>query len=418
MQRFAWLVLGSVAWLCMGACTQTHPPVESGGAAGGRPVGDGGAHVLDAGDIDGAAGDGAVVDGAAGDGAVVEGGDAAMASDRGEAGDDAVVDYEKLIELCAASPTGFDRTEQDAQLIDKLVGKWLDCRNSTGFHPQQDGVWFRRDQTWAALFFARNARVRVGTGADETGEWSVYREPDPGPQPPLLSVDQSNIVRPVFTREPIQLREADENAYLNRYVRLRDVLKEGPVELEVDACEDPIELPLLDQAAPLAPLEESGEGSGIVECKDGAVARTRAVRCPDIMQAYDPTGPYRGGRLVDLPNGGVALESECASDDDCQAGYVCQCATRLAPWTACVPGNCASEADCGGKECGAEESSCGEISGFFCRTDADECRSGARCPPDWFEDAERLEYSSYCVHGDRGAEGGAWMCRFWDGDCE
>jgi hypothetical protein len=83
---------------------------------------------------------------------------------------------------------------------------------------------FREDGTWAALFLDDTNHVRTGAGIDETGEWQIYREPDPGPQPPLLSVGRGFIVRPIFTSDPIQLRDADENVFLERYMRLRDVL--------------------------------------------------------------------------------------------------------------------------------------------------------------------------------------------------
>lgn len=48
-------------------------------------------------------------------------------------------------------------------------------------------------------------------------------EPDPGPQPALISV-RGHILRPVFTQNPTQLREADKNDFLETYVRLQDIV--------------------------------------------------------------------------------------------------------------------------------------------------------------------------------------------------
>lgn len=376
------LTLLALAW--MSACTSTHPPATVGPDAG-------------SGDRD------------------------AGAVEIDEAGEDATVDYDKLIALCEASPAEQRRYDDEAELVELLIGKWIDCRRSTGFHPDQDGVWFREDKTWAALFFGPNAAVRTGAGVDGTGEWDIYYEPDPGPQRPALSVGGGRIVRPAFTRDPIQLRNVsddEDGEFLDRYVRLRDVLQQGDAGIAEAGCDDPVELPLLVQDAPLAPLEASDQGSGIVRCKDGSMRRERAVLCPTLTERYG-SGLPRGGRNVTLPDdAGVALQSACETDDDCDAGYVCRCATDAAAWTECVPGNCASASDCRGKECGGQNGICGELDAFFCRTEEDACRVLTDCPPHWNEDEDRWLVGAFCTHDPTWRGRDVWGCEAFDGDCE
>jgi hypothetical protein len=306
-----------------------------------------------------------------------------------EAGDDARVDYDKLIALCEASPAQRAPYENEAELIELLIGKWIDCRNSTGFHADQDGVWFREDKTWAALFFGPDATVRAGAGIDGTGEWDIYYEPDPGPQRPALSVGGGLIVRPAFTRDPFQLRnvsEAEDGTYLRRYVRLRDVLREPDAAIPAASCEEPHELPLLVKNA-RGELEPSAEGSGIVRCADGSMNRERAVRCPVIDD-----------------------NAHCETDDDCEAGNVCRCATTALPSTACVPSNCASAADCASEECAAMLDGCGEPGAFYCRAETDQCRTEETCPPRWDEEgAYRL--SALCSHSSAQTP---WSCWYTD----
>jgi hypothetical protein len=234
--------LALLALACVTACTSTHSP-PTGGSSGsdGGPsrddagLTDAGSHDLDASDRDASYGDASIWDASVLDASNADAsnadasnadasyGDAAVP----EAGDEARVDYDKLIALCEASPAQRAPYENEAELIELLIAKWIDCRNSTGFHPDQDGVWFREDKTWAALFVAPNGAVSYGAGVDGTGEWDIYYEPDPGPQRPALHVGGGHIVRPAFTRDPFQLRnvsEDEDGQYLDRYVRLRDVL--------------------------------------------------------------------------------------------------------------------------------------------------------------------------------------------------
>jgi hypothetical protein len=326
-----------------------------------------------------------------------------------EAADDAVVDYDKLIELCSARPTDDITYDDEAELVELLVGKWLLCHYT--HTPARHGVWFRADRTWAELFFRADASVRVATGEGETGEWSIDRDSN-------VSLGPTEIAQPAFKRGPIQLREVDGTEQPNVYVRLRDVLKHD-ISATPDAggCEEPYELPLMVQDAPLADLDESDQGSGIVRCADGSIHRQREARCPVLTLEFDPTGGFNpSGIPVDLPDGGVAKRSECETDDDCDAGHVCRCATSIVRWTQCVPSNCASAADCDGRECGGQHFPCGELGAFACRTEEDECRVGETCPPGWSRDGQQWLVGAgaqFCGGGTQ-----RWRCSYWDGDCE
>ncbi|MEK6608301.1 MAG: hypothetical protein AABZ30_11615 [Myxococcota bacterium] len=109
----------------------------------------------------------------------------------------------------------------------------------------------------------------------------------------------------------------------------------------------------------------------------------------------------------------------CAEDADCGEGFVCLCTARLPEeggwraWVgrnACVPGNCGSDADCGGARC---EASAGggccpptQFRGLFCRTAADTCASHADCPPVYVEN-EGYDVPQVCAYD---AAAGRWAC--------
>ncbi len=82
----------------------------------------------------------------------------------------------------------------------------------------------------------------------------------------------------------------------------------------------------------------------------------------------------------------------CSSDTDCGAGGVCACANdplydnRTVSW--CIYGDCRSDADCDSELClGNHGFWCGTaehddplpVTGWFCATDSDTCRSDAEC---------------------------------------
>jgi hypothetical protein len=68
----------------------------------------------------------------------------------------------------------------------------------------------------------------------------------------------------------------------------------------------------------------------------------------------------------------------CLTDDDCGAGYLCQCGD---PVGQCVPAGCRSDQDCDAGLCAAwfGENVCGSSMAFACQTPEDECNSLADC---------------------------------------
>jgi len=79
---------------------------------------------------------------------------------------------------------------------------------------------------------------------------------------------------------------------------------------------------------------------------------------------------------------------QCATDNDCGAGKVCQCGATTPPYgrlgNSCVPGNCRTDSDCGpGGFCSpTEATSCGSRSGvvgYYCHTPDDACNNDSDC---------------------------------------
>lgn len=91
-------------------------------------------------------------------------------------------------------------------------------------------------------------------------------------------------------------------------------------------------------------------------------------------------------------NGCVPLDS-CLRDAECGIDALCACGASGGP-NACRPGNCRTDADCGGQKCDAGEA------GSFCHTARDKCRTNEDCasPPQF----------RICDY-DRGTK--AWACR-------
>lgn len=104
---------------------------------------------------------------------------------------------------------------------------------------------------------------------------------------------------------------------------------------------------------------------------------------------------------------------ECAVDDDCGAGSVCECRNPAAhDANVCVHGNCRLDADCG--EDGYCSPSAVTLSpfctegvaigsvGYFCHTAADECTDDADCPasgtfPSCFFNVDKLHFACFEV---------------------
>lgn len=79
------------------------------------------------------------------------------------------------------------------------------------------------------------------------------------------------------------------------------------------------------------------------------------------------------------------LPPVCEQQSQCGEGETCLCALWEPGGPAyhaanrCVPALCESADDCGGRECAVTEDQCGQLSGLYCRTDQDECKSTADC---------------------------------------
>jgi len=70
----------------------------------------------------------------------------------------------------------------------------------------------------------------------------------------------------------------------------------------------------------------------------------------------------------------------CMSDAECPSGRACACATD---GNRCVPANCRSDADCGGRGCSPSEArTCNShegIVGYYCHTPKDSCTDSNDC---------------------------------------
>lgn len=92
----------------------------------------------------------------------------------------------------------------------------------------------------------------------------------------------------------------------------------------------------------------------------------------------------------------------CARDEDCGAQKACAC--DPSEGNACVPANCRTDADCGGRGCSPTAAEmCGNmggVAGFYCRTEDDECVSNEDCTSDG---------SGLCVYDANAAH---WKCNY------
>jgi hypothetical protein len=154
--------------------------------------------------------------------------------------------------------------------------------------------------------------------------------------------------------------------------------------------------------------------SGVFYCADGDVdgfgfvERGEALACSGDPRLTVPAckNPGAGACATDKDCGvGEACGADpelascqcysvCSSDSDCDSDEACLCALSpvkldngggayvAATMDLCVPAECRVHSDCLSEECAAALSACGsggDVIGFYCRTDNDECRMNSDC---------------------------------------
>ena len=134
-----------------------------------------------------------------------------------------------------------------------------------------------------------------------------------------------------------------------------------PDTTDPDTGDDDTGSPVIPCADAVPIVDRAGDPSGYVTCGDGAVLRVAP-------HSWAETGL-------------------CAADADCDPGEVCvgdEVAGLGGADSYCIPADCETGADCDSGECGLSvyDDGCDVQATLVCRTDADDCRSGADCPTD------------------------------------
>jgi hypothetical protein len=122
--------------------------------------------------------------------------------------------------------------------------------------------------------------------------------------------------------------------------------KYGPAVFHALTCPTP------NREAPL-PGPIGGGCTAHTECKPGEFCELVSVHGTDI---------------------GSCRKSACKGDVDCK-GALCMCG----PPSQCLPGNCRSAEDCGGRDCDFDRGRYGHGQGRWCRTAKDSCKSHDDC---------------------------------------
>lgn len=113
-------------------------------------------------------------------------------------------------------------------------------------------------------------------------------------------------------------------------------------------------------------------------CEGRGHGRLLAIRC-----ASDADCARDGSCLSS--SGFCAAPVECDSGQECGAGRTCACAgtfgqSTAVGWNQCVPTECRSAAECGGYPCGLSNADpCGQLDGFYCHSERDECSRSSDC---------------------------------------
>lgn len=127
----------------------------------------------------------------------------------------------------------------------------------------------------------------------------------------------------------------------------------------------------------------------------------------------DCTAGTNGRCIQDLGKPRACSYDECATDDDCGGGSVCECRNPAKhDANVCVHGNCRTDADCGeGGYCSpsavtldpfcTEGVPIGSV-GYFCHTAGDECTDDDECTstsafPGCFFDVDKMRFACFPV---------------------
>ena len=135
--------------------------------------------------------------------------------------------------------------------------------------------------------------------------------------------------------------------------------------------------------------------AGVIRCDGGEVRRVDAAACTT-RPAEEPCDGRTGACTTDAECavGSCLLLSEdcgcfasCSSSADCAVDEACACSgivsassTSVSLRTACFPSECTGDADCADGFCGASHT-CGQITGFHCRSPTDSCAVDTDCEP-------------------------------------
>ncbi len=115
------------------------------------------------------------------------------------------------------------------------------------------------------------------------------------------------------------------------------------------------------------------------------------------------------GRCDDNRGDFFCTYDTCFADSTCTSGGPCACEGESgSPGNTCLPGNCQTDADCGGGYCSPTFGGCGTYSGviaYYCHTAGDTCVDDGDC-------VDAMQGAGYCMYG---PEQGRWSCGY--GQC-
>ena len=129
-------------------------------------------------------------------------------------------------------------------------------------------------------------------------------------------------------------------------------------------------------------LHDSCDGAGVGAQVDGGFSAPQPPPCQS-----DAECEAEGATCFE---GMCHLPPVCEQRPQCGEGETCLCAlweptpdvgggAAYHSSNRCVPEQCESADDCGDRECAVTQDQCGQLSGVYCRTDQDECKSTADC---------------------------------------